>query len=118
MATRAEPPADRVVSSPYEVLGVPTGASSQQIEAAYRRAALESRYQDGSWRELRDAYDVLRDPDQRARHDLGLDGGLEYPHYTRPPDFRGWRVPEILLSGDHAKIEEWRREQSRRRPVT
>ena len=47
-----------------------------------------------------------------------LDGGLEYPHYTRPPDFRGWRVPEILLSGDHGKIEEWRREQSRRRTVT
>jgi tRNA (guanine37-N1)-methyltransferase len=47
-----------------------------------------------------------------------LDGGLEYPHYTRPPDFRGWRVPEILLSGNHAKIEEWRREQSRRRTVT
>ncbi|MGZ8707006.1 MAG: tRNA (guanosine(37)-N1)-methyltransferase TrmD, partial [Gaiellaceae bacterium] len=47
-----------------------------------------------------------------------LDGGLEYPHYTRPPDFRGWHVPEILLSGDHGKIEEWRREQSRRRTVT
>ena len=47
-----------------------------------------------------------------------LDGGLEYPHYTRPPDFRGWRVPEVLLSGDHGKIEEWRREQSRRRTVT
>ena len=44
-----------------------------------------------------------------------LDGGLEYPHYTRPPDFRGWHVPEVLLSGDHAKIDEWRREQSRRR---
>jgi tRNA (guanine37-N1)-methyltransferase len=37
---------------------------------------------------------------------------LEYPHYTRPPEFRGWRVPEILLSGDHAKIAKWRREQS------
>jgi tRNA (guanine37-N1)-methyltransferase len=47
-----------------------------------------------------------------------LDGGLEYPHYTRPSDFRGWRVPEVLLSGDHGKIEEWRREQSRRRTVT
>jgi tRNA (guanine37-N1)-methyltransferase len=47
-----------------------------------------------------------------------LDGGLEYPHYTRPAEFRGWRVPEILLSGDHGKIEEWRREQSRRRTVT
>jgi tRNA (guanine37-N1)-methyltransferase len=46
-----------------------------------------------------------------------LAGGLEYPHYTRPSEFRGWRVPEVLLSGDHGKIEEWRREQSRRRSV-
>ncbi len=44
-----------------------------------------------------------------------LGGALEYPHYTRPADFRGWRVPEILLSGDHAKIDEWRRKQSRLR---
>jgi tRNA (guanine37-N1)-methyltransferase len=44
-----------------------------------------------------------------------LDGGLEYPHYTRPPEFRGWEVPEVLLSGDHARIEEWRRDQSRAR---
>jgi tRNA (guanine37-N1)-methyltransferase len=42
-----------------------------------------------------------------------LEGGLEYPQYTRPADFRGWRVPEVLLSGDHARIESWRREQSR-----
>src|ERR671937_2486676 len=42
-----------------------------------------------------------------------LEGGLEYPHYTRPADFRGWRVPDVLLSGDHARIEAWRREQSR-----
>jgi len=46
-----------------------------------------------------------------------LEGGLEYPHYTRPADFRGWRVPEVLLSGDHARIEEWRREQSRTRSL-
>jgi tRNA (guanine37-N1)-methyltransferase len=39
-----------------------------------------------------------------------LDGGLEYPHYTRPAEFRGWAVPSILLSGDHGRIEEWRRE--------
>jgi tRNA (guanine37-N1)-methyltransferase len=39
-----------------------------------------------------------------------LDGGLEYPHYTRPAEFRGWTVPEVLLSGDHARIEAWRRE--------
>jgi tRNA (guanine37-N1)-methyltransferase len=39
-----------------------------------------------------------------------LDGGLEYPHYTRPPEFRGWIVPDVLLSGDHGRIEAWRRE--------
>jgi tRNA (guanine37-N1)-methyltransferase len=44
-----------------------------------------------------------------------LEGGLEYPQYTRPAEFRGWRVPEVLLSGDHGRIEEWRREQSRLR---
>ena len=38
-----------------------------------------------------------------------LDGGLEYPHYTRPAEFRGWTVPDVLVSGDHAKIEAWRR---------
>jgi len=42
-----------------------------------------------------------------------LGGGLEYPHYTRPAEFRGWRVPDVLLSGDHARIESWRREQVR-----
>jgi tRNA (guanine37-N1)-methyltransferase len=42
-----------------------------------------------------------------------LDGGLEYPHYTRPAEFRGWPVPEVLLSGDHGKIEAWRRERVR-----
>jgi len=44
-----------------------------------------------------------------------LDGGIEYPHYTRPAEFRGWDVPEILLSGNHARIDEWRRDQSRAR---
>jgi tRNA (guanine37-N1)-methyltransferase len=38
-----------------------------------------------------------------------LEGGLEYPHYTRPEEFRGWRVPDVLLSGHHAEIERWRR---------
>lgn len=46
-----------------------------------------------------------------------LEGGLEYPHYTRPAEFRGWGVPEVLLSGDHARVEAWRREQSRVRSV-
>lgn len=44
-----------------------------------------------------------------------LGGGVEYPHYTRPAAFRGWTVPEVLLSGDHARIDAWRREQSRLR---
>jgi tRNA (guanine37-N1)-methyltransferase len=47
-----------------------------------------------------------------------LDGGLEYPHYTRPTEFRGWRVPDVLLSGNHARIDEWRREQSRLRTAS
>ena len=54
---------------------------------------------------------VLGDPEgaQDDSHSMGL---LEYPHYTRPPEFRSWGVPDVLLSGDHAKIEKWRREQA------
>ena len=48
---------------------------------------------------------------------LALDGGLEYPHYTRPAEYRGWSVPTVLLSGDHGKIERWRSEQSRVRSI-
>jgi tRNA (guanine37-N1)-methyltransferase len=44
-----------------------------------------------------------------------LEGAPEYPHYTRPADWRGWRVPEVLLSGHHARIHEWRLAQSRSR---
>ena len=44
-----------------------------------------------------------------------LGGAPEYPHYTRPATYRGWQVPEVLLSGDHARVREWRLEQSRRR---
>jgi tRNA (guanine37-N1)-methyltransferase len=46
-----------------------------------------------------------------------LGGALEYPHYTRPAEFRGWGVPDVLLSGDHGRVAEWRREQSRLRSV-
>lgn len=41
-----------------------------------------------------------------------LDGAPEYPHYTRPEEYRGWKVPDVLLSGHHGEIERWRREQS------
>ena len=44
-----------------------------------------------------------------------LEGGPEYPHYTRPAEYRGWQVPEVLLSGHHARIAEWRLAQSRAR---
>jgi tRNA (guanine37-N1)-methyltransferase len=44
-----------------------------------------------------------------------LSGAPEYPHYTRPAEYRGWKVPEILLSGDHGRVREWRLEQSRLR---
>ena len=46
----------------------------------------------------------------------GLEGMVEHPHYTRPAEFRGWGVPPVLLSGDHAAIEEWRRSQVRPAP--
>jgi tRNA (guanine37-N1)-methyltransferase len=46
-------------------------------------------------------------------YSAALNGGLEYPHYTRPADFRGWKVPDILLSGDHGRIDAWRRERVR-----
>jgi tRNA (guanine37-N1)-methyltransferase len=47
-----------------------------------------------------------------------LEGGPEYPHYTRPATWRGWAVPEVLLSGHHARVREWRLEQSRRRAAS
>ena len=57
---------------------------------------------------------ALGDP-EGAIDDSHASGLLEYPHYTRPPEFRGWGVPEVLLSGDHAKVNRWRREQALRR---
>jgi len=54
---------------------------------------------------------VLGDPDGAA-DDSHATGLLEYPHYTRPYSFRGWEVPDVLISGNHALIERWRREQS------
>lgn len=57
---------------------------------------------------------ALGDP-TGAEDDSYASGLLEYPHYTRPPDYRGWQVPEILRSGDHAKVDQWRRRQALRR---
>ena len=44
-----------------------------------------------------------------------LEGGPEYPHYTRPASYRGWEVPDVLLSGDHERVREWRLQRSRER---
>ncbi len=54
---------------------------------------------------------------ESAEHDSFSDGLLEHPHYTRPPEFQGLAVPEILLSGDHGKIAAWRHRESLRRTL-
>ena len=56
--------------------------------------------------------------DDSAEDDSFSNGLLEYPHYTRPPEFRGMTVPEVLLSGNHREIDDWRRQQARERTVT
>jgi len=54
---------------------------------------------------------------ESAAHDSFVDGLLEHPHYTRPPEFRGLQVPEVLVSGNHAAIARWRRKESLRRTL-
>ena len=85
----------------YGTLGVRPEASRQEIEAAYRRIALERGWEDGYWRELRDAYDILSDPDRRARYDADRNGAIaqEVRRRSRNPIDRlfpnlphGWRV--------------------------
>jgi tRNA (guanine37-N1)-methyltransferase len=57
--------------------------------------------------------------DERSALDESFSQGLiEYPHYTRPAEYRGWKVPAVLLSGNHAEIEKWRREQAKLRTQT
>jgi tRNA (guanine37-N1)-methyltransferase len=53
--------------------------------------------------------------EESAQQESFSHGLLEYPHYTRPADFRGMKVPEVLLSGHHAEIEKWRAEQAKTR---
>jgi len=56
--------------------------------------------------------------DDESAHDESFSKGmLEYPHYTRPAEFRGMKVPEVLLSGNHAEIQKWRQEQAKRRTI-
>src|SRR5438105_341634 len=80
MASRTEQTENRSVNDHYATLGVSPEATPQEIEAAYRRNALERGWEDGFWRELRDAYDVLSDPEERARYDEQRDGArLQVP---------------------------------------
>ena len=58
---------------------------------------------------------VLGNPESSAEESFGLSGLLEYPHFTRPEEFRGMRVPEVLLSGDHERIRTWREAEARKR---
>jgi tRNA (guanine37-N1)-methyltransferase len=62
---------------------------------------------------LRKVDGVISNPDSvvSESHSPELGGGTEYPQYTRPAEFRGWTVPEVLLSGDHGAVDRWRREQ-------
>src|SRR5688500_4826292 len=55
---------------------------------------------------------VMGNDESAGDESFGLDGLLEYPQYTRPADFRGWEVPEVLRSGDHGRIARWRRAQA------
>jgi len=89
------------VTDHYATLGVRPEATPQEIEAAYRRIALERGWEDGFWRELRDAYDVLSDSEERARYDVERNGAmLRVPKRpSRNPIDRlfpnlshGWRV--------------------------
>jgi tRNA (guanine37-N1)-methyltransferase len=66
---------------------------------------------------LRKLPGALGDADSAVEESFSeaLSGAPEYPHYTRPPEYRGWPVPEVLLSGDHAKVRDWRLARSRER---
>ena len=60
---------------------------------------------------------VMGNDESAGEESFGTDGLLEYPQYTRPADFRGWEVPEVLRSGDHAKVARWRRAEALRRTI-
>jgi len=66
---------------------------------------------------LRKLPGVLGDDESAVEESFSeaLEGAPEYPHYTRPAEWRGWAVPDVLLSGHHARVDEWRRAQSRLR---
>jgi signal peptidase I len=101
MAPRTEQAKEPAVKDHYATLGIAPDATPQEIESTYRRIALERGWEDGFWRDLRDAYDVLSDPERRARYDAELNGTRAQVtrERTRNPIDRlfpdlphGWRV--------------------------
>jgi tRNA (guanine37-N1)-methyltransferase len=56
---------------------------------------------------------VLGNVESSKEESFSTEGELEYPQYTKPEDFRGWKVPEILLSGNHKEIQKWREQQKK-----
>jgi signal peptidase I len=101
VAARTEQAEKPAVTDHYTTLGVRPEATPQEIEAAYRRIALERGWEDGFWRELRDAYDVLSNPERRARYDAELNGAGPTDVHRRshnpidrlfPNLPHGWRV--------------------------
>jgi signal peptidase I len=101
VAARPEQAKELAVNDHYATLGLEPDATPQEIEAAYRRIALERGWEDGFWRDLRDAYDVLSDPDRRARYDADRNGARPVAEHrpSRNPIDRlfprlphGWRV--------------------------
>src|SRR5436305_10960978 len=120
MASRTEPSEEHAVNDHYATLGVDPEATPQEIEAAYRRIALERGWEDGFWRELRDAYDVLSNPERRARYDAEVNGArpTEAQRHSHNPIDRlfpnlphGWRVAldwVVTIAGAVAIVQAFR----------
>ncbi len=115
----------------YEILNVHRYASEQQIKKSYRELALKfhpdkTQIQTDHERftDINEAYHVLGKKESLDEESFGLSPAisyqpsassyLEYPQYTRPEKFREWKVPEVLLSGNHKAIDDWRKNKSKR----
>ena len=109
LSSRFEGFDERIVEPSRDRRGV-----DRAVRAVGRRAAGDGRAGRDRTPPARRARRGLRRERELLRE---LDGGLEYPHYTRPAAYRGWEVPDVLLSGDHGRIDRWRREQSRSRSL-
>ena len=94
-------------------------ASSQNESfSEYQQTAKTSSSSVGDASSVRAQHSFNCAPDKAAvAHMQGGSMLLDFPHYTRPADFRGWRVPDVLISGNHAEVAKWRREQARAKTI-